>query len=182
MAPCYPLASKRFAHPRARRYDVSTMRTGGSPNTGRKSRKSNQGCTICASCRCTGPSWTVPRKREKRNRLAGIPASHPVVFADPLPRVTLVLLPIITLPSVRLRRDDSQSILAPCSRFPAEPQSPAITLNAFAAWGDFPRTRLRVFPYEVQGFPSSEGQRALSKLQSRFGSCRSGRTGTGSLE
>ncbi|MDE0075320.1 MAG: DUF222 domain-containing protein, partial [Gammaproteobacteria bacterium] len=29
---------------------------------GRKSYKVLQGCTICVSCRCTGPCWTVPRK------------------------------------------------------------------------------------------------------------------------
>ncbi len=35
-------------------------------NPGRRSRKVIQDCTICASCRWTGPCWTVPRKRENR--------------------------------------------------------------------------------------------------------------------
>ncbi len=35
-------------------------------NPGRKSPKVLQDCTICVSCRCTGPCWTVPRKRENR--------------------------------------------------------------------------------------------------------------------
>ena len=35
-------------------------------NHGRESSKVIQDCTICVSCRCTGPCWTVPRKREKR--------------------------------------------------------------------------------------------------------------------
>ena len=33
---------------------------------GRKSYKVLQGCTICVSCRLTGPCWTVPRKGERR--------------------------------------------------------------------------------------------------------------------
>ena len=33
------------------------------PNHGKRSRKFNQGCTICV-CRCyTGPCWTLPRER-----------------------------------------------------------------------------------------------------------------------
>ena len=43
---------------------------------GRKSYKVLQGCTICVSCRCNEPCWTVPRKRENRNGLAGIPTLH----------------------------------------------------------------------------------------------------------
>ena len=35
-------------------------------NPGRKSCKVLQGCTICVSCRCTGPCWIVPRERGKR--------------------------------------------------------------------------------------------------------------------
>ena len=38
----------------------------GSENPGRKSYKVLQDCTICASCRCTGPCWIVLRKRENR--------------------------------------------------------------------------------------------------------------------
>ena len=45
-------------------------------NPGRKSCKVIQGCTICVSCRCTGPCWTVPPKRANRNGLAGIPTLH----------------------------------------------------------------------------------------------------------
>ena len=30
-------------------------------NHGRRSRKSNWDCTICHSCHCPGPCWTVPR-------------------------------------------------------------------------------------------------------------------------
>ena len=33
-------------------------------NPGRKSSNYLQGCTICVSCRCTGPCWTVPPKRD----------------------------------------------------------------------------------------------------------------------
>ena len=47
-------------------------RIGKGLNPGRKSRKVLQGCTICVSCRCTGPCWTVPQKREKRSRMAGL--------------------------------------------------------------------------------------------------------------
>ena len=36
-------------------------------NPGRKSYKVLQGCTICVSCRWTGPCWPVPWKREERN-------------------------------------------------------------------------------------------------------------------
>ena len=35
-------------------------------NPGRKSYKVLQDCTICVSCRGTGPCWTVPRERENR--------------------------------------------------------------------------------------------------------------------
>ncbi|MDE2750957.1 MAG: 6-bladed beta-propeller [Gemmatimonadota bacterium] len=35
-------------------------------NPGRKSANYLQGCTICVSCRCTGPCWNVPRERENR--------------------------------------------------------------------------------------------------------------------
>ena len=35
-------------------------------NDGRESYKVLRGCTICVSCRWTGPCWTVRRKREKR--------------------------------------------------------------------------------------------------------------------
>ena len=41
-------------------------------NPGRKSSKSNWDCTICVSCNCTGPCWTVPRKRENRTEMAGL--------------------------------------------------------------------------------------------------------------
>ncbi len=45
-------------------------------NLSRKSSKVIQDCTICVSCRWTEPCWTVPRKREKRTRMAGLsPAS-----------------------------------------------------------------------------------------------------------
>ena len=40
-------------------------------NPSRRSSNYLQGCTICVSCRLTGPCWTVPRKRESRNRFAG---------------------------------------------------------------------------------------------------------------
>ena len=43
---------------------------------GKKSCKLIQGCTICVSCRLTGPCWTVSRKRENRNGLAGIETLH----------------------------------------------------------------------------------------------------------
>ena len=33
-------------------------------NHDRKSSNYIQDCTICASCRYTGPCWTVPQKRE----------------------------------------------------------------------------------------------------------------------
>ena len=39
----------------------------GRGNPGRKSSKVLQDCTICVSCRCTGPCWIVPRKRENRS-------------------------------------------------------------------------------------------------------------------
>ena len=42
------------------------QRTGGSQNPGRKTSKVIQDCTICASCRCTGLCWIVPRKRVNR--------------------------------------------------------------------------------------------------------------------
>ena len=42
-------------------------------NPGRKSSNYLQGCTICVSCRCPGPCWTVPRKRENRSQSAGVP-------------------------------------------------------------------------------------------------------------
>ena len=45
---------------------VPDGRIAGGLNPGRKSRKVLQDCTICVSCRCTGPCWTVPRKRENR--------------------------------------------------------------------------------------------------------------------
>ena len=37
------------------------QRTVGGSNPGKKSSKSNWDCTICHSCHCTGPCWTVPR-------------------------------------------------------------------------------------------------------------------------
>ena len=40
---------------------------------GRKSANYLQGCTICVSCRWTGHYWTVPRKRENRILMAGLP-------------------------------------------------------------------------------------------------------------
>ena len=43
--------------------------------------------------------------------------------------------------------------------------SPPSSSTSSWAWGEFPRTRFRVFPHEVQGFPRSEGQRALPKLK-----------------
>ena len=43
-----------------------SMRSTSGANHGRKSSKVLQDCTICVSCRCTGPCWTVPRKRENR--------------------------------------------------------------------------------------------------------------------
>ncbi len=42
------------------------QRTGSSQNPGRKSSNYLQDCTICVSCRCTGPCWTAPRERENR--------------------------------------------------------------------------------------------------------------------
>ena len=49
------------------RIEELAQRTGGSLNHGRESHKVIQDCTICVSCRCTGPCWTVPRKREDRS-------------------------------------------------------------------------------------------------------------------
>jgi len=48
-------------------------RIGRGPNHGRESANYLQGCTICVSCRWTGHYWTVPRERENRNRMAGLP-------------------------------------------------------------------------------------------------------------
>ena len=45
---------------------VFAQRITRSLNPGRKSANYLQGRTICVSCRCTGPCWTVPRKRENR--------------------------------------------------------------------------------------------------------------------
>ena len=42
------------------------QRSVGRPNPGRKSRKSNEDCTICVSSHRTGSCWTVLRKRENR--------------------------------------------------------------------------------------------------------------------
>ncbi len=52
-------------------------------NRGRKSSNCIQDCTICVSCRCTGPCWTVPRKREKRSRMAGLPPGSFLAAGDP---------------------------------------------------------------------------------------------------
>jgi len=52
-------------------------------NHGSKSCKFNQGCTICVSCRGTGPCWTKPRKRENRSRLAGVPRRYLAFAGDP---------------------------------------------------------------------------------------------------
>ncbi|WP_420615742.1 TM2 domain-containing protein [Candidatus Palauibacter sp.] len=49
-----------------RRRQALAQRTVGSLNPGRKSRKSNQDCTICVSCFWTGPCWTVLPRRENR--------------------------------------------------------------------------------------------------------------------
>jgi len=43
-------------------------------NPDRKSSNYLQGCTICVSCRCTGPCWTEPPQREKRLQSAGAPS------------------------------------------------------------------------------------------------------------
>jgi len=43
-------------------------------NPDRKSSNYLQDCTICASCRCTGPCWTEPPQREKRLQSAGAPS------------------------------------------------------------------------------------------------------------
>ena len=61
----------------------STLRRRNSTGTnhGRKSRKSNEDCTICVSCRLTGPYWIVPRKRENRTRLAGAPPPR-ILFSE----------------------------------------------------------------------------------------------------
>jgi len=52
----------------AHRVTTATLsqRTGGSANLGGKTSKVIQDCTICASCRCTGLCWIVPRKRVNR--------------------------------------------------------------------------------------------------------------------
>ena len=50
----------------ARSVAPRSKRITGGANHGRKPRKSNQDCTIRHFCRCTGPCWTVPRKRENR--------------------------------------------------------------------------------------------------------------------
>ncbi len=55
---------------------VSRQSTDG-PNPGRKSANYLQGCTICFSCRCTEPCWIVPRRREKRTGMAGLPRPPP---------------------------------------------------------------------------------------------------------
>ncbi len=47
-------------------HDELAQRTVGGLNPGRKSSNYIQDCTICVSCRCAGPCWTVPRKREER--------------------------------------------------------------------------------------------------------------------
>ena len=52
---------------------VLRQRISGGQNHDRKSSKVIQDCTICASCRWTGPCWTVPQKRENRIRMAGLP-------------------------------------------------------------------------------------------------------------
>ena len=64
-ASCIP--SSRHQGPR--RYG----RVKGGVNHGKESSKVNWDCTICASCRCTEPCWTVPQKRENQTRLAGLP-------------------------------------------------------------------------------------------------------------
>ena len=44
-------------------YVAPDGRSNRGPNHGKRSRKFNQGCTICV-CRCyTGPCWTLPRER-----------------------------------------------------------------------------------------------------------------------
>ena len=83
--------------------------------------------------------------------MAGLPASHPVVFADPLPRVTRVSLPIITPPPF-----DGDATMANPFSLPA--QLPG------RAPRPIPRHQAQPFhglggvsPHEIQGFPSSEG-------------------------
>ena len=57
-------------------------------NLGRKSSKVLQDCTICVSCRLTGPCWTGPQKRENRNRLAGILHTLPPLLRGPGSRIS----------------------------------------------------------------------------------------------
>ncbi len=57
-------------------------------NPGRKSSKVLQDCTICVSCRLTGPRWTGPQKRENRNRLAGILHTLPPLLRGPGSRIS----------------------------------------------------------------------------------------------
>ena len=57
-------------------------------NPGRKSSKVLQDCTICVSCRLTGPCWTGPQKRENRNRLAGILHTLPPLLQGPGSRIS----------------------------------------------------------------------------------------------
>ena len=54
-------------------WNAADQRIGGGQNPGRKSSKVIQDCTICVPCRCTGPCWTVARKRENRVGMAGLP-------------------------------------------------------------------------------------------------------------
>ena len=59
----------------------------GEVNRGRESYKSNWGCTICASCRCTGPCWTMPRKRGRTYLNGGTPARAASSLQFPTPAV-----------------------------------------------------------------------------------------------
>ena len=87
--------------------------------------------------------------------MAGIPASHPVVFADPLPRVTRVYLPIIAPPPF-----DGEAMIGNPFSLPAQlpgraPLASPPPASSTFSWlgGSFPARDLRFPPIEFRVFP-----------------------------